>query len=503
MTIQTQTVTGSGADTDRRPLLVRLISFNPEGYSAGLNFIAATVDQQFGGEVTVDQVHFDVADFKEGRVDVSFAIEEAIRDSPDIVGLSWYVWNHKMVQELARCIASMSPSTQLVVGGPETGTFETTELEKFPKNTILVFGEGEVTFCELTGALLRDGNLDTLPTGTARVTDETLVRGPRRKAAAPLAEIPSPLLTGHYREPSSSRLPSYSTTRGCIYRCSFCAWQDGLSERQFPIDRVFQELDLLSTRPYEMIWFTDTIFGHDEERALTILERLAGWDSKTRFGFELHSRFLTPALIDALHVLPLDFVAVGVQSLAPDVLRLTRRSPRVEQILDSVDSLYQRLENRSSIHLDLIFGLPNQTLEDCFESVDTLLTRFPEATLFCSMLQLIPGTAFERFRAEPGWTVLPAEGDYEVVGTPTLNGHGMSRIKNLVTGLHALFVARQTYGPRLALTAAQAEEVGSALHGTAFYRTPTDSRVSLFTAADLGSEALGLLMRYARVGASV
>lgn len=476
---------------------VRLVAINPERFSMALAYLAATVDRHFRGAAIVEQFVYDSEDMRHRGFDVALAVSEILQDSPDFVGLSWYSWNDSLVRHIARLVRELLPDTTLIIGGPQTRTVFEADLAALPVGTVLVFGEGEQTICQvIDGVLEHGGEVGELPVGSGLVTAGGIRRGGSRTAALHPRTLPSPILTGHLREPSGNRLPSYSTTRGCVFRCSFCAWHDGLGERLFPLDQVLAELDLIAARNYEMVWFTDTIFGRDAERGRAILEHLSGWGGRTKFGFEMHAQFLDPDLVDDLAKLPIDFAAIGVQSLAPGVLRLSKRSPKTQKLHDAIELMYTRMPDRSVIHIDLIFGMPEQTLDDCVQSVAELLARYPDATLFCSMLQLIPGTAFEHYRREPGWICLPPEGDYEVVKTPTLSDEDLLRIRDLLVGLDAMWLGRRDDNAGLRLSAEQAESVGHALRGTRFHSCPTAYRQGLMSWKDVEKPGQDLIRSY-------
>jgi anaerobic magnesium-protoporphyrin IX monomethyl ester cyclase len=421
---------------------------------------------------------------------------EILADSPSVIGLSWYCWNHRLMQDLARVLRAVAPNCLLVVGGPEAGTIMDAELAAFPDGTLFVLGEGELTFVEIVGAVIESGGIpDPLWPGTARVDGASgIMRAAGRGASAPPDQLPSPVLTQTLHDASSNWLPSYATTRGCVFKCSFCAWQDGFREREFDLDRVRHELDVLAERDYDRIWITDTIFGRDDSRGVEILRKLQQWPSATRFAVELHAKYLSERLADELAKVPLAWAAVGIQSLAPDVLRLTRRSTHTDQLLESVSRLYSRLPDRSAIHLDIIFGLPRQTVEDCFSTVDLLLAAFPDATIFTGMLQVLAGTAFESLLTEPGWVVLPPEGDFEVVGTPELGQLEMTRLRDLNVGLDAHLLRRLALpeGDR-ATSAVQLEALGRALRDTPFAHHPVYGRRERFEAAQIDTWLAGLV----------
>jgi radical SAM superfamily enzyme YgiQ (UPF0313 family) len=352
--------------------IVRLVAVNPDQFSLGLAYLEASLAAYFGSRLQIEQSIHDLSRVRHGEADMGTLIARVTAGDPVLIGFSWYCWNHRLIQDLAQMARRLCPRTPIVVGGPEAGTIDDAELERFPEGTIFVVGEGEAILPAIIERVLAGEPVDLLP-GTARRDASGILRATRPQAAIQPSRIASPLLAGTLKDAASAWLPSYATTRGCVFKCSFCAWQDGFREREFDLDVVLRELDLLAERAYERIWFTDTIFGRNEARYLTILQRMQQWPTATRFAVELHAKYLSSRLAAELAKVPLAWAAVGIQSLAPDVLRLTRRSPDAERLLTAVGALYAACPDRSAIHLDIIFGLPRQTLDDCFETVDLLL----------------------------------------------------------------------------------------------------------------------------------
>jgi radical SAM superfamily enzyme YgiQ (UPF0313 family) len=467
--------------------LVRLVAVNPSRFSLGLAYLEANLTAHFGDRLRVDQAIYDLDQVHHREIDLAAMAVDFVAGDPLLVGFSWYCWNHRLIQDLAHLVRSLSPNCQIVVGGPEAGTLDEAELAAFPLGTVFVTGEGEATLTALVEQLLDTGALEgELSEATLRLDATGLTRGPRRSAILAPSKIVSPVLAGTLREASSDWLPSYSTTRGCVFKCSFCAWQDGFREREFDLDVVLKELDVLAGRNYDRIWITDTIFGRNEPRTLEILRRLQDWPTETRFAVELHAKYLSDRLASELAKVRLAWAAIGIQSLAPNVLKLTRRSPHADQLLESVTRLYDVLDDRAAIHLDIIFGLPHQTVDDCFETVDLLMEAFPEATIFTGMLQIVPGTSFEALRGQPGWVILPPEGDSEVVATPDLGPDEMVRIRDLAAGLDVYSVGRESGSPAQPwMTAAGLEDLGRSIRQTAFAAHPLYGRREKFTSAQV------------------
>lgn len=467
-------------------LRVRLVAANPDRFSLGLAYLECALHDRMGGRADVEQLIFDSADVR-GQTELAAAITAAACDGePDVIGLSWYCWSHQLMQDVARQVATRLPGCRLVVGGPEALTIDEAQLLMFPTGTVFSFGEGEHVLADLVEAIA--SGEDALPEGTGCHDGRQVVRANRAARSVVLDEIPSPVLTGTLRPASTNWLPSYTTGRGCVYSCSFCGWHDGRGQRTFSLARVLDELDVLADAGYDRVWITDTIFGRHEERALAVLEHLERWPGHTRFAVELHARFLSERLADGLARIPLAWAAIGIQSLAPGVLRLTRRSPRTDELIAAVRRLYDRLKDRAAIHLDLIFGLPDQTLEDCYATIDTLLEQFPDATLFTSMLQVLPGTEFEALRGQPGWVVLPPARDCEVLTTPHLDAADAARLRHAMIGLDAHTVVRSAAGsslPGSQVSARQLERLGASLDGTDFAAHPPYGRRERFGASDV------------------
>lgn len=81
---------------------------------------------------------------------------------------------------------------------------------------------------------------------------------------------------------------------------------------------------------------------------------------------------VTPQWVEALHETPINRISMGLQSFNDEMLCLLRRRHTSQQALDAVTLC--RKEGFSNLSLDLIYGLPRQTLTQWKEDVDTLLS---------------------------------------------------------------------------------------------------------------------------------
>ncbi|MES1024088.1 radical SAM family heme chaperone HemW [Gloeocapsa sp. BRSZ] len=98
-------------------------------------------------------------------------------------------------------------------------------------------------------------------------------------------------------------------------------------------------------------------------------------------------------------------VSLGVQAFQPELLKICGRSHAVEDIYTAIETI--QTVNVSSFSLDLISGLPYQTLAQWRDSLDRVVAIAPNHISIYD-LQIEPGTAFNRYY-EAGEQPLPTD----------------------------------------------------------------------------------------------
>ena len=99
--------------------------------------------------------------------------------------------------------------------------------------------------------------------------------------------------------------------------------------------------------------------------------------------------------------------SLGVQTFDPELLKVCGRSHNLNDVTEAVNIIKQL--NIDNFSLDLISGLPHQTLEHCQTSLETAIAIAPKH-LSCYDLVLEPVTAFGK-QYQPGETPLPNDDD--------------------------------------------------------------------------------------------
>jgi len=94
------------------------------------------------------------------------------------------------------------------------------------------------------------------------------------------------------------------------------------------------------------------------------------------FSIELDPRTLAPGDVGRLAALGLNRASLGVQDFDPEVQRAVNRIQGVEQTLAVIEEC--RASGMRSVNVDLIYGLPKQTLEGFARTLDALLAARPD-----------------------------------------------------------------------------------------------------------------------------
>ena len=94
------------------------------------------------------------------------------------------------------------------------------------------------------------------------------------------------------------------------------------------------------------------------------------------FSIELDPRHVTPEEIGALARLGFNRASLGVQDFDPQVQEAVNRIQGVEMTLDLIRAC--RTHGLRSVNVDLIYGLPKQTVEGFGRTLDTVLEARPD-----------------------------------------------------------------------------------------------------------------------------
>src|SRR6185437_10046227 len=213
----------------------------------------------------------------------------------------------------------------------------------------VILGEGELTLGELLGqiaTLAPDAPAPGLALGEIPglvFRDRGLVRrtGPRPllkelddlpMAAWDLVDIPR--YRAFWRARHGVFALNVATTRGCPYKCNWCAKPIyGNTYHTRSPDRVIEEIRLLRDRyAPDRLWFCDDIFGLKARWLEPFAERMAGEGLAMPFLCQTRADLMNEANVGALARAGCDEAWMGVESGAQTVLDAMDKGITVDQV---------------------------------------------------------------------------------------------------------------------------------------------------------------------------
>ncbi|MFQ3262260.1 oxygen-independent coproporphyrinogen III oxidase [Reinekea sp.] len=124
---------------------------------------------------------------------------------------------------------------------------------------------------------------------------------------------------------------------------------------------------------------TPTYLSDDQLASLmqSVYDNFNVADANTReFSIEVDPRAVRPTTIPLLHELGFNRISLGVQDFDPKVQQAVNRIQTIEQTFDVLDAA-REMGYRSS-NIDLIYGLPFQSVDSFAKTLDIVLGKRPE-----------------------------------------------------------------------------------------------------------------------------
>lgn len=308
-------------------------------------------------------------------------VRAATKTTGKIVGCSVYLWNRQWFDLFAKTLKERNPSVILFAGGAEV----TANPSSFPFGLwdFIVVGEGEEAVPRAVEEM-EQGK-------TVKPGDGIVTKGSAITASCPeeLSSLPSVLLS-HAADKLLKTCPTvlWELTRGCPFHCGFCFESHGVrTVRHYPFERIAEELDYLLSHKVKDIFILDPTFNMDKERTKSILRLLVSKAQGVHFTFENRAELLDDEIISLFSQLDCS-LQIGMQSANPKTLALVGRNAKQEQFEKNVKSLAKK---NITFGLDLIIGLPEDTLTSFEHSLDTAISLRP-SNIDIFLLSLLPGT---------------------------------------------------------------------------------------------------------------
>ncbi len=205
----------------------------------------------------------------------------------------------------------------------------------------------------------------------------------------------------------------------CTRLCWFCGCNTRAINRQEPVRayviRLIEELALLQKALPGRLTLDGLHFGGGTPNLLSrddltdlfrAMRHVFRFTPNARIAAELDPVSLTHEWVRAAGHHGLNRASLGVQNLSPQVQAAVNRHERYEDIAERVGWL--RDIGVESINLDLMYGLPHQTLANTLETVDSVVALAPERIALFGYAHVPWMKAHQRLIDE---SALPGPGD--------------------------------------------------------------------------------------------
>jgi len=361
----------------------------------------------------------------EETLDDAHLIEVITDWSPDVICATLYLWNVEHSLGILKRVKARHPKIVIICGGPEAAP-DHPFLFKDPIADALVIGEGEGVLPEILKAFQDGGRPDYKQ--VAWKVNEGYSFGKDDAPVLDLKESLPPADDPVWR-PDADGMAYMETGRGCPMRCSYCRYPQMRRKPVFlDAEEVLKRIRILKRRGASQIRFIDPTFNANPAFK-QILEgiKIINKDHQIRFFAELHADALDQKAITDLAEAGFAEVEVGVQSRDKDVLRLIHRPISIEKLESNV-----RLMTEAGIRVtvDLMYGLPEQRLEDVMSSFKWA-RKFKKVHIQCMQTLLLPGTELRELKDR--WKINANDRPpYEVRSTGSLSPEDICLIEDLL-----------------------------------------------------------------------
>ncbi|MCL4559729.1 MAG: radical SAM family heme chaperone HemW [Chloroflexi bacterium] len=192
----------------------------------------------------------------------------------------------------------------------------------------------------------------------------------------------------------------------CHHRCSYCDFNTYAGQEQrIPayVEALCREINLAAQSSPNPLAIHTIFFGggtpsllppEQLDKILTALRQGFTFQQDMEITLEANPGTLAPGYLETLHELGFNRLSLGMQSANPEDLALLERQHQYFEVIQSVK--WARQAGFNNVNLDLIFGIPHQTMERWQATLGLALGLNPEH-LSLYALTLEHGTPFQRW----------------------------------------------------------------------------------------------------------
>ncbi|WP_295008643.1 B12-binding domain-containing radical SAM protein [Sulfurimonas sp.] len=307
------------------------------------------------------------------------------------------------------CNKKVSPDAKVILGGPEVShkPFRV----NFDNADYIIQGEGDLAFYELCKKIIA---------GNAPVENIIKMSMPSLKNVA----LPYRYYTD---DDIKNRYIYVEASRGCPFACEFCLSSMDEKVRSFDLDTLLEEFELLWQRGARNFKFIDRTFNLNIKTANLLLDFFLKKPPPYFAHFEVVPDHFPDSLKSKIALFSEGALQleIGIQTLNEQIANNISRPLKLDKIKENIKFLEH--ETKTHMHLDLIVGLPGESLESFGANLDELV-RLSSCEIQIGILKKLSGTYINRHDIEHGmiYSDIPP---YDVLQTSKLSFHEIGVMK--------------------------------------------------------------------------
>ena len=392
-----------------------------------------------------------VIDCQAQRLTPSDFEREISKHQPKVVGITSTTLTYKSALKVAEKAKKVHPNCITVLGGCHATFWDDRTLEECPQLDIIVRKEGEYTLLEILDRLKENKSINNVRGTTCRKNGK-IIRNADRSYIENLDELPFPahhlLPLKHLRKQGKVIFP-LTTSRGCVYWCSFCTAvrMFGRRYRMRTPKNVVDELQFLTERyGANQFTFYDDAFTVDQSRVHEICEEIQNRRLKIMWDCETRVDMVTNALLQKMREAGCIAVWFGVESGSQSIINNMEKSINLAQTRRAF-----KWANEAGLMTvaSVILGFPGETKETALKTVKFVEELNPTDVGYY-VATPYPGTPMYEYVKEKGWLKITDFDRYDtatpIFESPTLSMKDLGEIREKA---YQRFYIRPTYVLRM------------------------------------------------------
>lgn len=373
-------------------------------------------------------------------------LRDIIFENPNVILFSVYIWNIEFTLKVIQEIKKILPKVFIGVGGPEVSYRAEEILQENKFIDCVISGEGEISTCKLLINLNNnfileknefnsfDFNIDGIYFRNKNFTsrnpiqnlDELFFAYPQLKNSED-DKTENQICQEEILD-VNNRIFYYESSRGCPFRCSYCLSSIDKSVRNRSLEKVFEDLKIFLDAKVKLVKFVDRTFNLNEDRTIAIWNFIKeNHNGITMFHFEIAAQQLSEKMLQTIKDFPKGIMQfeIGIQSTNEKTLDAIGRPANLPKLIEKIKQIPKTIHS----HLDLIAGLPHESILEFKNSFDFVIKLKPDM-LQLGFLKILSGTQMETFAKENDYQ-FSATPPYEVLSTPYISYFDLQFLKDV------------------------------------------------------------------------